>query len=872
MAGDSKQSHRFIDSSYRGFLYSSLALIGLYWFSVSFFLAKRSLSNLSECFDAVSLLQGSLGLSDQDILILKAQKLLSNGSGCWMDRKVDSVAILVIDALRFDFARHHLPRSVGSRLSSSSSQLLQFVADPPTVTMQRLKGMTTGGLPTFADISGNFGGASIEEDTWVNQLRRVSPLSRGLSKHKKLAFVGDDTWIDLFPTQFDEAHPFPSFNTRDLDTVDNGCRAHLPRLLEELRHHKVELIVAHFLGVDHVGHTYGPLNQHMDEKLKQIDNILDTTLEFLDGTTDQCSVAFVFGDHGMTNDGNHGGGTDEEINAALFVHFSPACGNMSERRITGIELGSHGEAAFESISQIDLVPTISLLMGLPIPFANLGGIVPSLFPPVFINGKEQSIPSLATSLALNAAQVWNYFMLYSKTANRLPNLPELQEILDDAVLTFKEALLHPEGQDSLVYRKACAKFKIFLHQATQLGKRVWTRFDTMGMLGGASIIFFVVFMNFPFNLKIIHLCQGHFLEAAFCGAFVIFHTILLTFSNSYIEGEPLVVMFFLSVLSFSISVRLQASSIGVKGKSLWWLPLAVPLCSRIGELLVSGHGLDPSIRHHRVHNSTFFLSALGALLVFRIWIFRRLHLPSSLHFLLDIATLLFVAQSWWEKRSEDVSRNGYFSCRVALVLLAIGIPISAIQAIIPKSHRSAAVSFSFKFLIATMVVTGPSTSASVILFLLQSYAVFQISSMQGESLTTAPVLACIWRFVIRHIFFVTNHACAFSRLQYSSAFIASADFNFFTGGISLFLNTFGWEIIGLLWVYMASKITRRPHLLKFYCYYQLLETAFSCISVSLLRRHLMVWATFAPRFIFSVIFLGLHSFADIITFGIEALV
>ena len=31
----------------------------------------------------------------------------------------------------------------------------------------------------------------------------------------------------------------------------------------------------------------------------------------------------------MTEDGNHGGGTENEINAALFAHFSPACGDMS---------------------------------------------------------------------------------------------------------------------------------------------------------------------------------------------------------------------------------------------------------------------------------------------------------------------------------------------------------------------------------------------------------------------------------------------------------------------------------------------------------------------------------------------------------------
>jgi hypothetical protein len=34
---------------------------------------------------------------------------------------------------------------------------------------------------------------------------------------------------------------------------------------------------------------------------------------------------------------------------------------------------------FRQVSQIDVVPTIALLMGLPIPFGNLGGIIPELF-------------------------------------------------------------------------------------------------------------------------------------------------------------------------------------------------------------------------------------------------------------------------------------------------------------------------------------------------------------------------------------------------------------------------------------------------------------------------------------------------------------
>lgn len=137
-------------------LFASIFVIGgLYMFITSFFLAKRSLPVISDCDEAAALLRETLGLTLEETNNLEKQGLVSSkesNKGCWMERRVDSAVVIVVDALRFDFALHHLPLSVGARLANSnSSRLLQFVADPPTVTMQRLKALATGGLPTFAD-------------------------------------------------------------------------------------------------------------------------------------------------------------------------------------------------------------------------------------------------------------------------------------------------------------------------------------------------------------------------------------------------------------------------------------------------------------------------------------------------------------------------------------------------------------------------------------------------------------------------------------------------------------------------------------------------------------------------------------------------
>lgn len=37
-----------------------------------------------------------------------------------------------------------------------------------------------------------------------------------------MAFVGDDTWQQLAPDAFDWSFPYPSFNVKDLHSVDDG--------------------------------------------------------------------------------------------------------------------------------------------------------------------------------------------------------------------------------------------------------------------------------------------------------------------------------------------------------------------------------------------------------------------------------------------------------------------------------------------------------------------------------------------------------------------------------------------------------------------------------------------------------------------------
>lgn len=59
--------------------------------------------------------------------------------------------------------------------------------------MPRIKGLMTGGIPSFIDFLFNSLSTALQEDNLVTQL---------VAAGKKIVFFGDDTWLKLFPGHF----------------------------------------------------------------------------------------------------------------------------------------------------------------------------------------------------------------------------------------------------------------------------------------------------------------------------------------------------------------------------------------------------------------------------------------------------------------------------------------------------------------------------------------------------------------------------------------------------------------------------------------------------------------------------------------------
>lgn len=56
-----------------------------------------------------------------------------------------------------------------------------------------------------------------------------------------------------------------------MDTVDYGINANI---YNEMKEDDWDLLVAHYLGVDHCGHRYGPTHPEMARKLSEMNDML----------------------------------------------------------------------------------------------------------------------------------------------------------------------------------------------------------------------------------------------------------------------------------------------------------------------------------------------------------------------------------------------------------------------------------------------------------------------------------------------------------------------------------------------------------------------------------------------------------------------
>nr|XP_020028970.1 GPI ethanolamine phosphate transferase 2 isoform X3 [Castor canadensis] len=272
------------------------------------------------------------------------------------------VVIVLIDALRDDFVFgskgvEYMPYTT-YLVEKGASHSFVAEAKPPTVTMPRIKALMTGSLPGFVDIIRNLNSPALLEDNVIRQAKVAG---------KRMIFYGDETWVKLFPKHFVEYDGTTSFFVSDYTEVDNNVTRHLDKVLKR---GDWDMLILHYLGLDHIGHISGPNSPLIGQKLSEMDSVLmkiHTSLLSKERETHLPSLLVVCGDHGMSETGSHGASSTEEVSTPLILISSEF-----ERKPGDIRHPKH-------VQQTDLSATLAIGLGLPIPKNSVGSL---LFPVV----------------------------------------------------------------------------------------------------------------------------------------------------------------------------------------------------------------------------------------------------------------------------------------------------------------------------------------------------------------------------------------------------------------------------------------------------------------------------------------------------------
>ncbi|KAI4834867.1 GPI ethanolamine phosphate transferase 3 [Plasmodium brasilianum] len=352
------------------------------------------------------------------------------------------IIILLIDSLRFDFAlydpNYSKEKEKDETLSGQekqkdevkyflnnmlnlhnilknekkNSRLFRFEADAPTVTTSRLKSMLIGTIPNYMDLNENFSPNENIQDNFVEQLH---------SNKKTIIAIGDET-ITKLTRNITKKLVYESFNMFDLYSLDIKSKNHF---YKEYSLSYWDIIYVHMLGVDHVGHVKKTNSKIMKNVIKNFDILIHDIIKKIKLEQKHKTLFVVFGDHGQMDSGDHGGFSADEIDSALFVYSPLGFMNMDknidsknlvlyDREILhrssspsdaslGPDNNTRGKESYirhhsvlrnahrdksyfynvKHTKQINLISTLSFLIGSTVPFCNIGNVILDILPSAY---------------------------------------------------------------------------------------------------------------------------------------------------------------------------------------------------------------------------------------------------------------------------------------------------------------------------------------------------------------------------------------------------------------------------------------------------------------------------------------------------------
>ncbi|KAJ0980514.1 hypothetical protein J5N97_008769 [Dioscorea zingiberensis] len=839
------------------FLILALHCLAIFLYTRGFLLTRTELSSFSHCSDASPCSHPLNSTSHSDPFRGRDR---DHDQRCWTRPAVDRVVIIVLDALRYDFLSPSTffeekkpwmdKLTVLQRLAAKeplSARIFKAIADPPTTSLQRLKGLTTGGLPTFIDVGNSFGAPAIVEDNLIHQM---------VQNGKRVLMMGDDTWLQLFPNHFKTAYPYPSFNVKDLDTVDNGVIKHLfPSLYQD----DWDVLIAHFLGVDHAGHIFGVDSMPMVQKLEQYNSVLEKVVEVLKdqsgrGGLHENTLLIVMGDHGQTLNGDHGGGTAEEVETSFFVMSlrSPPPYVSSILDHSTCKLYLEGEMmCTSSMQQLDFAATLAALLGIPFPYGSIGRVNPEIYAlsggtwdgqwtemrnQEHCSDLEEWMQNYINVLCINSWQVKRYIDMYSSAAViGLPSedLHHLGELYTQAQANLSNST--SSTCSALTLQRQIDAYFDYLGSVAKLARSAWTEFNLILMGAGLFVMILSIFIQLFTILRVNNLLELHYLVPGITSnPFRLVSALALVviraasfLSNSYILEEGSVASFLLGttgILNLWSSIRTQKFTI--EEPAFLFLNIFVRFGIMIGQskkgvgsTSLNAHFLSSLDEGYTVwlillEILPILVLSLLAFLLFR-WISNSSSWRGFKYFYLVgvVGTYMLIVFHWISESNllaiplmlQDMGKN--FAPRIVYAI-GFGLLVATMlcQNVNQKGRASspieqitaATVAMLCAWSPTILILLGRQGPLVALVYLLGAWCIIksqrgvQMEAKNGkEALVNDPISIAQWSLLGVCFFFYTGHWCTFDGLRYGAAFIGFDEFNIVRQGLLLAIDTFG---------------------------------------------------------------------------------
>ncbi|RZC60183.1 hypothetical protein C5167_021937 [Papaver somniferum] len=252
----------------------------------------------------------------------------------------------------------------------------------------------------------------------------------------------------------------------------------------------------------------------------------------------------VMGDHGQTLNGDHGGGTAEEVETSLFAMSlkNPPASIPSALDTASCILDSNGKKVRAStIQQLDFAATVTALLGIPIPYgrcnthlSSIGRVNSELYglssgtwnlPVISANYKhshlEKWMQNYANVLCINSWQVKRYIDAYSAAlviGFSLEDLRHVADMYDKAQSSWSQRSENFSSCGNETPYESCDAsltilqgqidaYSNFLASVAELARSKWTEFDLKMMGVGLGIFVLSLFVHTVAIRRSDKLCQ-----------------------------------------------------------------------------------------------------------------------------------------------------------------------------------------------------------------------------------------------------------------------------------------------------------------------------------------------------------------------------